>query len=45
MKEQKKKLTTRTGAPVVDNQNIYDRRAARPATPAGCLVPGETGPL
>jgi hypothetical protein len=36
MKDEKKKLTTRNGAPVVDNQNTM-------ASIAGCLVSGETG--
>jgi catalase len=45
MKDEKKKLTTRNGAPVVDNQNTMTAGTARPGFAVGCLVPGETGTL
>ena len=44
MKEPKK-LTTRNGAPVVDNQNTMTAGTARPGAAAGRLVSGETRPL
>jgi len=43
MKDEKKKLTTNVGAPVVDNQNIMTAGARGLA--AGCLVSGGASQL